>query len=117
MIYVPFVLEQSKRGKFSMSYNKARHVFELIHCDIWGPYREPASNGAHYFLTTIDDASRATWVYLMHKGGETSQLLKNFVILTKNQFGKNIKTIRSDNGSKFTSNPMQIFYQEKGILR
>ena len=52
----------------------------------------------------------------MRERGETSQLLKIFVLMTKNQFEKSVKIIRSDNGSKFTSNPMQAFYKKKGIL-
>ena len=65
----------------------------------------------------MDDASRATWVYLMREKGETSELLRNFILMTKNQFGKNVKVVRSDDGSEFTSNSMKMFYQEQGILR
>ena len=82
-----------------------------------GPYRVPLSSGAHYFLTTVDDASQATWVYLIREKGEMSDLLRGFIAMTKNQFRKNVKVVRSDNGSKFTSNPMQVFYQDEGILR
>jgi len=49
MTYVKFVFEQRKLRENFLSHNKAKGVFELIHCDIWGPYREPSSNGAHYF--------------------------------------------------------------------
>ena len=74
-----------------------------------------SSNCSHYFLTIIDNASHATWVYLICEREETSQLLKNFIAMTKNQFRKSVKIVRSDNGSKFTSTPMQVFYQENGI--
>ena len=37
--------------------------------------------------------------------------------MTKTQFGKNIKIVRSDDGSEFTSKPMQFFYQENRTLR
>lgn len=57
------------RNCFSLSSSQAERIFQLIHCDIWGPYRESSSNGAHYFLTIVDDASRATWAYLMVDGG------------------------------------------------
>ena len=53
------------RGVFSKSYNKASVPFELIHVDLWGPYREPASCGAVYFLTIVDDCSRAVWIHLL----------------------------------------------------
>ena len=43
------------RDKFSVSKHKALEIFELIHCDLWGPYRTQASCGASYFLTIVDD--------------------------------------------------------------
>ncbi|CAH9072861.1 unnamed protein product, partial [Cuscuta europaea] len=53
------------REIFTPSINRALHMFELIHCDVWGPYREPSTCGAYYFLTIVDDYSRAVWVHLM----------------------------------------------------
>jgi len=38
-----------KRDSFPLSDNKASDLFELIHCDLWGPYRTAASCGAYYF--------------------------------------------------------------------
>jgi len=105
------------RNKFPISEHNAKGVFSLIHCDIWGPYRYPSLCGAHYFLSIVDDASRATWVYLMKDRREASKLLKGFIAMVRNQFHKGIKVVRSDNGSKFTSGPMQEFYYEYGILR
>jgi len=57
----------AKRTKSCFSKNKAIELFDLIHCDIWGTYREKASSGASYFLTIVNDASKATWVYPMHE--------------------------------------------------
>ncbi|XP_074299020.1 uncharacterized protein LOC141630027 [Silene latifolia] len=53
------------RSSFDMNDNKASAIFELIHCDLWGPYHSPSSCGAKYFLTIVDDYSRAVWVYLL----------------------------------------------------
>ena len=53
------------RKVFPNSLNKADTLFSLIHCDVWGPYRTPSSSGALYFLTIVDDHSRAVWIYLM----------------------------------------------------
>lgn len=39
----------------------ASTCFDLVHIDLWGPYRVPSLNGASYFLTLVDDHSRATW--------------------------------------------------------
>ena len=37
--------------------------------------------------------------------------------MVKNLFNKNVKVVRSDNGSEFTSGPMQVFYSSYRILR
>jgi len=36
--------------------------------------------------------------------------------MVKNQFNKGVKVVRSDNGAKFASGPMQEFYLEHEIL-
>ncbi|XP_062076002.1 uncharacterized protein LOC133780145 [Humulus lupulus] len=47
------------RDSFPLSANKSTRIFELVHCDLWGPYDETSSCGARYFLTLVDDYSRA----------------------------------------------------------
>lgn len=44
---------------FASTYESSR-IFELIHCDIWGDYKTPSLFGPFYFLTIVDDYSRAT---------------------------------------------------------
>ena len=104
------------RNRFPISDNKASELFELIHCDIWGPYRVKTSCGASYFLTIVDDASGGTWVYLMKEKSEVEMLLKGFIAMTKNQFEKGVKVVRSDNGLEFKSSSMETFYFENGIV-
>jgi len=52
----------------------------------------------------------------MQEKGEASKFLQNFVVVVKNQFGKDVEIIRSDNGLEFKSGPMKTFYFEKGII-
>ena len=52
----------------------------------------------------------------MRGKGEASKLLQNFVVMVKNQFGKDVKIIRSDNGLEFKSGPMKTFYSKKDII-
>ena len=62
--YVKFVTLLNKLFSFSF-FSKKKFVapFDLIHCDIWRKYHTSFSNGAHYFLTSIDDYIRSTWIY------------------------------------------------------
>ena len=52
-------LSKQTHEVFHESINKAIEPFALVHCDVWGPYRTPSSCGAVYFLTIVDDYSRA----------------------------------------------------------
>ena len=47
------------RNQFNISESKADNLLEIIHYKIWGSYRISLFCGAHYFLTIVDDASRA----------------------------------------------------------
>ncbi|KAJ0493602.1 putative RNA-directed DNA polymerase [Helianthus annuus] len=104
------------RLPFHDSTTKTVDCFDLLHCDIWGAYRTPSFTGAKYFLTIVDDFSRAVWLFLLKFKHEASRCLKDFQKMVKTQFGKNIKKIRCDNGGEFTSNDMVNFYKDNGIL-
>lgn len=105
------------RNQILFSKNNAKNFFDLIHCDIWGPYGTPSSCGAHYFLSIVDDASQATGVYLMKDRTKMGKLLKEFIVMVQAQFNSKVKVFQSDNCSKFTSGTMKEFYSKRGILR
>lgn len=52
---------------------------------------------------------------MTHKS-DSFHLLKSFVLFAENQFSGKVKIVRSDNGSEFSNNEAQGFYNEKGIL-
>lgn len=74
------------RLSFPISENKTKRIFDLIHCDLWGPYRTPTHSGARYFLTIVDDYSRGVWLYLLNEKSEAPNVLKNFIAMTERQF-------------------------------
>jgi len=96
-------LAKQTRLPFSHSEIKSSAPFDLIHCDIWGPHRNPTHTGARYFLTIVDDFTRFTWVHLMSFKSDTQTILKSFFSWVKTQFQHDIKTLRADNGGEFLS--------------
>lgn len=106
-------LAKQTRLSFPTSLISTVKPFELIHCDIWGPYKVNSLSGAKYFLTIVDDYSRFSWVFFMQHKSETQQLLLNFFSFTKTQFGTCVKNIRFDNGREFLS--MIDFFHKEGI--
>ncbi|KAJ4760696.1 Retroelement pol polyprotein-like [Rhynchospora pubera] len=107
---------KQSRIAFPVSLNKTSEPFELIHCDIWGAYRVASHCGAHYFLTIVDDFTRAVWVYLMAEKSEVAGLIQSFCKMVQTQFCKTVKCVRSDNGTEFKSGLMLKFYAANGIL-
>ncbi|GJT97915.1 ribonuclease H-like domain-containing protein [Tanacetum coccineum] len=46
------------REPFPLFDHKSKTMGELVHLDLWGPYRVPSREGFKYFLTIVDDYSR-----------------------------------------------------------
>ena len=104
---------KQKRLPFLPSAHKSSSIFDLIHCDIWGPFHVQTLNKHSYFLSIVDDYSRATWIYLMKNKSEVIDLIPTVYNLILNQFNVSIKVLRSDNGPEFN---LFDFYKDKGII-
>lgn len=50
---------------FPDSLNNASASFDLIQCDLLGPCKVACSCVVHYFMTIMDDYSRAVWLFLL----------------------------------------------------
>ena len=105
---------KQNREKFTLSDHKAVDVFELIHCDLWGPYRTPSSCGASYFLTIVDNCSRVVWISLLIDKKEVTRTLINFFAMVERQYNIRVKIVRSDNGTEFTCK--KGYFLEQGIM-
>jgi len=102
---------------YQLSHSQSSAVCELLHMDIWGPYRVPTHRGYRYFLTLVDDCTRTTWVYLLKYKSQALSTLQLFMSFVATQFQAKIKCIRSDNALEFHSDPCQIFFSKHGILQ
>ena len=58
-------LAKQKRLSFPSSTHVSNAIFDLVHCDLWGPFFVSTIDGYRFFLTIVDDYSRCTWVYLL----------------------------------------------------
>ncbi|KAJ0801453.1 putative RNA-directed DNA polymerase [Helianthus annuus] len=104
------------RVPFPLSEHKSKFVGDLIHLDVWGPYKVTSYDGYKYFLTIVDDFSRAVWCYFMTSKSEVFENFKMFYELVLTQFKRKIKIIRSDNGTEFVNSQMDNLCKTKGIL-
>ena len=104
------------RIPFPISNSKADANFDLVHMDVWGPYKLPTHNGKRYFLTLVDDHSRWTWVFLLALKSDVIVVLKQFLSMIKTQFGNIVKVFRSDNGGEFFNTNCSELFTSNGIL-
>ena len=73
----------------------------------------PTLDGFKYFLTIVDDATRATWLFLMKSKSKVKPLFHSFYTMIATQFGLTIKAIRIDNAKEFN---MLDFFNSHGII-
>lgn len=64
---------------YSLSYSHSSTAFHLIYMDIWGLYKVASYDKYKYFLTIVDDFSRATWTYLLVHKSDVFVMLKSFL--------------------------------------
>jgi transposase InsO family protein len=107
---------KSHRSSYLPSTNKAFSPFELIHTDVWGPSPICSKAGFRWYIIFIDDFSRMTWLYLLKTKEEVKEIFKVFINMVKTQFERNIKVIRSDNGTEFVNHDVRVILQNNGIL-
>lgn len=65
-------LAKQSKMPFQLSTHDTVSIFDLVHQDVWRPFHEETVSGSRYFLTLVDDHSRATWTYLMRKKSEVA---------------------------------------------
>ncbi|GJT75154.1 ribonuclease H-like domain-containing protein [Tanacetum coccineum] len=73
---------------------------QLVHLDVGGPYKITSRDSFRYFLTVVDDYSRAIWTYMLKGKDDVYDSIVNFVNMLSNQFETNVKVFKSDNGSE-----------------
>ncbi|GJU80865.1 putative RNA-directed DNA polymerase [Tanacetum coccineum] len=104
------------REPFPLSDHVSTELGELVHLDLWGPYKVTSREGFKFFLTIMDDFSRVVWVYLLKSKTEVFYNIMVFYNLIKTQFKKNIKVFRSDNGTEFVNQQFSGFCESNGII-
>ncbi|GKD28720.1 ribonuclease H-like domain-containing protein, partial [Tanacetum coccineum] len=90
------------REPFQISEHRSKSLSELVHLDVWGPYKVNSREGYRFFLTVVDDYSRTVYVFLMKSKIDVFDHIVDFTNLIKNQFEKNVKVFGSDNENGIT---------------
>ncbi|KAL0458674.1 UNVERIFIED_CONTAM: Retrovirus-related Pol polyprotein from transposon RE2 [Sesamum latifolium] len=58
-------LAKQARIPFPLSNSHSSAPFDLLHMDLWGPYKEHTISGCNYILTIVDNHTRSLWTFLL----------------------------------------------------
>ncbi|CAI7728940.1 unnamed protein product [Closterium sp. NIES-54] len=89
--------------------------------DVWGPARVHGQGHEHYFLLVVDDYSHYTTVFPLHRKGEVTEVLIDWIRAARRQlsesFGSDLPVLRlhSDRGGEFSSDLLRAFCRAEGI--
>ncbi|XP_071695153.1 uncharacterized protein [Rutidosis leptorrhynchoides] len=70
---------KQSRDPFPLSDHTSSKIGELVHLNVWGPYRVNSYYGFKFFLTIVDAFSRAVWIYLLKTKSDFFDNLLSFV--------------------------------------
>ncbi|XP_019154597.1 PREDICTED: uncharacterized protein LOC109151135 [Ipomoea nil] len=108
------VRAKQSRASFPISIHNSSGIFDMVHCDLWGPYKTPSLNGSTFFLTIVDNHSRGVRVYLLQSKRDVVPMFQQFCALVTRQFEKYVKCVRSDNGTEFEG--LKEYFRTHGII-
>ena len=108
-------LGKFKRNIYPTDNNHTKKLFQILHCDVWGPSPHTDLLGHQYFLICTDDHNRFTWIFLLKHKSEVSNCIKNPCQLIKRQFGDAIQGLRTNNAKDFLNNSLSQFVTYEGI--
>ncbi|XP_070009786.1 uncharacterized protein [Nicotiana sylvestris] len=109
-------ISKQSRLSFPLRTICSTSIFDLVHADVWGPYRLSTHDSKRYFLTLADDFSKYIWIFLLTAKANTVVVLKNFLTMVSNQFKTTVKCLRTDNGTEFVNDQVHSLLQSLGIL-
>jgi len=88
---------------------------QLLHMDLFGPFRTMSFGGNYYTLVIVDDYSRFTWtLFLTHKR-DAFHAFKKLAKIIQNKKNLDIAYIRCDHGVEFENKDFESFCDQNGI--
>ena len=86
---------------------------ELLHIDLFGPFKTASIRGKKYGLVSVDDYSRCTWVKFFKHKDESHSVFFDFCIQVQNEKDFRIIKVRSDHGGEFENHYFEKFFLKK----
>jgi len=65
--------------------------------------------GYKYYVVFVDDFSRFTWIYHLHRKSKVFEIFVKFKLLVEKQFSTKIKQLQSDGGGELPLSTFNLF--------
>ena len=98
--------------KQTFSITKCLH---LLHMDLFGPVKPQTINHNKYTLVIVDEYSRYTWVFFLKRKSDAASQIISFIRWIEKANDEKVKALRSDNGTEFKNQHLDIYCDENGI--
>ncbi|KAI3742553.1 hypothetical protein L1987_60238 [Smallanthus sonchifolius] len=107
--------KQQRKSHKPKLQNSIDTPLELLHMYLFGPISIRSIGGKSFCLVVTDDFSRFSWVHFLGSKDETADILQYLILSLESLCKLKVRRIRSDNGTKFNNNLMELFCLKKGI--
>ena len=107
--------KQRKSSFKSKTESSILEPYHLLHIDLFGPVNVMSIAKKKYAMVIVDEFTRYTWVYFLHKKNEIAFTLTDHVRQLDKLVKDSVKILRSDNGTEFKNSIMEEFCKEHGI--
>ena len=103
--------------RFHEKENRASGILEIFHTNVCGPFSFASTKKHKYYVIFVDEFSRKCRIFFMQKNDQTFSEFYEFKALMEKYSGKQVKSLRSDNGGEYISNEFKDFCSKEGIRR
>jgi transposase InsO family protein len=110
------IMGKQRRRVSRLPATRATYAGELYHTDTCGPIPVASIDGMKYYHTITDDYSRTTFIWFTKTKTHYASILEEFIQYSRTQTGRNIKTLRSDNGGEFVNSEYDAVLRKNGIV-
>ena len=97
--------------------SRAMTILERIHTEVFRPFSVASTAKHRYYVIFVDDFSCKCWIFFMQNKSETYSKFCEFKTLVEKESGKQVKSLRSDNGGEYISGEFKDFCSTEGIQR
>ncbi|CAI7894771.1 unnamed protein product [Closterium sp. NIES-53] len=118
---LPCVEGQQRATPHSSEFPPTTAPLQTLQMDVWGPAPVGGTDQERYFLLLVDDYTRYTTVFPLHRKADVSGVLIPWIRATRRQLRDRFRRdfpvlhLHSDRGGEFSSDLLAEFCQDEGI--